>query len=89
MATPLNSGIENRKALARANARLGVPVGERVRKLRAVGDQTDHPLERRRSKLERMEMEEEGLRSELGRTILTVSSRYALDYAVDLPAMDC
>jgi len=27
---------------------------------RAVGDQTDHPLERSRSTLERMKMEEEG-----------------------------
>jgi hypothetical protein len=33
-----------------------LPVGGRVRKLRAVGDQTGHPLERRRSELERMEM---------------------------------
>ena len=56
---------------------------------RAVGDQTDHPLERSRSTLERMETEEEGVRSELGRTILMVSSRYALDFAVDSPTTDC
>jgi len=47
-----------------------VPVGGRVRKLRAVEDQRDRLLERRRGKLESMEMEEEGATSELGGTIL-------------------
>jgi len=38
LAVPLMAKWENRKTLARAMARLGVPVGGRVRTLRAVGD---------------------------------------------------
>ena len=42
-------------------ARPDVPVvGGRVITLRAIGDQTDRPLEKRKSEVESMEMEENG-----------------------------
>jgi len=41
LAAPFKAKWENWKVLARANGTLGVPVGGRVRKLRALGDQSD------------------------------------------------
>ena len=48
--------LKNRKALVQLTAGLGVPVDGRVRKLRAVGDQSGHPPRRKTSKLGRIIM---------------------------------